>query len=116
MLRPAADPLIQGLIQGREEAFATLYDRLGPPLFRVALALLGSRHDAEDAVQDVFVGLVRARAGLAKVENLRAYLFTSLRRAAAKQGLSRKTQPSLSPVELLGLNVHESPGPDLEQL
>jgi RNA polymerase sigma-70 factor (ECF subfamily) len=83
MGEPVADPLLAGLAAGREEAFAALYAREGAALFRVAFALLGSRPDAEDAVQDVFVGLAQARSW-ASVVNLRAYLFTSLRHAAAR--------------------------------
>src|SRR4051794_30776344 len=84
MSAPAGDPLIRGLAGGDGAAFAAAYDRFGPALFRVALARLGSRADAEDAVQDVFVGLARAGSALAAVDNLRAYLFTALRHAAAK--------------------------------
>jgi RNA polymerase sigma-70 factor (ECF subfamily) len=84
------DPLLAGLAAGREEAFASLYAREGCALLRVAFALLGSRPDAEDAVQEVFVGLARARASWASVENLRAYLFTALRHAAAKAASRRR--------------------------
>ncbi len=84
MSEPAGDPLIRALAGGDAAAFAAAYDRFGPPLFRVALARLGSAADAEDAVQDVFVGLARAGPALAAVDNLRAYLFTALRHAAAK--------------------------------
>jgi RNA polymerase sigma-70 factor (ECF subfamily) len=87
-----ADPLLDGLAAGRQEAFTALYAREGGGLFRVGLALLGSRADAEDAVQEVFVGLVQARAAWASVENLRAYLFTALRHAAAKIALRRRRQ------------------------
>lgn len=52
--------------------------------------MLGSRPDAEDAVQDLFVNLVRARHKLSGVENLRAYLFASLRHAALKLADRRK--------------------------
>jgi RNA polymerase sigma-70 factor (ECF subfamily) len=83
------DPLIAGLVAGRDDAFAALFDRFGPSLLRVAHALLSSRHDAEDVVQEVFVGVVRARATLGSVENLRAYLFASLRRAALKRAARR---------------------------
>jgi RNA polymerase sigma-70 factor (ECF subfamily) len=101
MLRSADDPLIQGLAEGREEAFAVLYDRFAASLFQVALISLGSPHDAEDAVQEVFIGLLRARARLRNVENLRAYLFASLRRAVAKLATSPERQRSVSPDELL---------------
>jgi RNA polymerase sigma-70 factor, ECF subfamily len=89
MAEPPADPLLADLAAGREEAFAALYAREGAALFRAAVALLGCRADAEDAVQEVFVGLARARASLASVNNLRAYLFTALRHAAAKAAARR---------------------------
>lgn len=85
------DGLIAGLVAGREDAFAALYDRDAISLFRVAFAMLGSRQDAEDAVQEVFVSLVRARPRLARIDDLRSYLFASVRNAAIKLGASRKT-------------------------
>jgi RNA polymerase sigma-70 factor (ECF subfamily) len=108
----AGDPLLTDLAAGRGDAFAALYDRFGAALFRVALALLGSRPDAEDAVQEVFVGLVRARPALAEVKNLQAYLFTALRHAAAKIADSR---PRASPADLLQIAAAESRGLDTEQ-
>jgi len=87
-------PLIQGLAAGQEAAFAALYDRFAVPLFRVALAILGSRQDAEDAVQEVFVSLVRARHKLIGVENLRAYLFASLRHTAIRLSANHNLRTS----------------------
>jgi len=84
MVEPPGDPLLAGLAAGRDDAFAALFARDGAALFRVAYALLRSRPDAEDAVQEVFVGLAQTRAAVTHVENLRAYLFTALRHAAAK--------------------------------
>jgi RNA polymerase sigma-70 factor (ECF subfamily) len=89
----AGDPLLAGLAEGRDEAFAALYDRYGRPLFRVAWTLLRSRQDAEDAVQDVFLGLFRSRAVLGRVVNLRAYLFSALRRAAARLAARQVAAP-----------------------
>ena len=101
MAAPAGDPLLEGLAAGREEAYAALYDQFGAALFRVAHALLGSSQDAEDSIQEVFVGLVRARQSLKKVESLRAYLFSSLRRAAARLATQRKTRLGL-PLDQIG--------------
>lgn len=115
MLRPADDPLLQGLAEGREEAFAALYDQFGASLFQVALSVLGSRPDAEDAVQEVFVGLVRARARLRQVENLRAYLFAALRRAAARIAALPDRQRPLSPEELVRLSAPEPRGVDSDR-
>ncbi len=115
MLRPEGDPVVQGLAEGREEAFAALYDRFGPALFRVAWAMLGSRPDAEDAVQEVFVGLVRARQTLRKVENLRAYLFASLRHAVAKIAVARRPQDQVPLQDLIHVAAAQPPTLDLEQ-
>ncbi|MGH7169869.1 MAG: RNA polymerase sigma factor [Gemmataceae bacterium] len=115
MLRPADDPLIQGLAEGREEAFAALYDCFAASLFRVAVAMLGSPQDAEDVVQEVFVAVFRGRWRLRQVENLRAYLFAALRRAAARRATAASRQRSLSPQELAQISSPESIEQDEEQ-
>src|SRR3954447_6645099 len=92
MQNPSDRLLIQALALGEEQAFAALYDRLGPALFRVARALLGGRQDAEDAVQEVFVGLLRSRHSLVGVQNLRAYAFAALRSAAGRIAAARKKE------------------------
>ena len=85
------DALLEGLVAGREEAFAAAYDEYGGRLFAAACGMLGSREEAEDAVQDVFVGLVQARESLRRVRNLKAYLFASIRYAAVRRTRRRKT-------------------------
>ena len=97
MAEPPGDPLLAGLASGRDNAFAALFARDGPALFRVAHALLRSRPDAEDAVQEVFVGLAQTRRALTDIGNLRAYLFAALRHAAAKIAARR---PSVRPAPL----------------
>ncbi len=114
MLRPADDSLMRGLAEGRDEAFADLYDRFAPSLLRVAMRLLGSQQDAEDAVQEVFVGVVRARARLPTVENLRAYLFAALRRAAGRLASARR-ECVLSPEQEQALAAPEATGVDSER-
>ena len=104
--------LIQALAEGREEAFAALYDRYAPALFRVAWTLLRSRPDAEDAVQEVFLGLVRSRVPLAHVVNLRAYLFAALRHAAARLAARRPAGEPLPPDELTARTTQPDEGLD----
>jgi RNA polymerase sigma-70 factor (ECF subfamily) len=98
MSEPSGDELLAQLVAGREDAFAVLYDRYGAALYRVAFTLLGSRESAEDAVQEVFASLVRSRHMLAGVENLRAYLFAALRRAAVRIGTKRQAEPLVGEV------------------
>lgn len=59
-----------------------LYDQYARSLFRYALALTSSADDAEDAVQEVFVRIARDPKRLRKVQNVKAFLFTSVRNAS----------------------------------
>lgn len=92
---PAEDRLQAGLAEGRSDALAALYDRFGRALYRVAWTLLRSRQDAEDAVQEVFLGVVRSRAALSQVENLRAYLFSTLRHVVGRIAARRKNASTI---------------------
>lgn len=92
------DPLIAGLTAGDERAFAALYDRYGTRLYRTALGIVGRREDAEDAVQEVLISLVRSRKALAKVNDLTAYLFSALRRAAARCAQREKREPAAAQI------------------
>ena len=83
------DPLLRGLAAGSEQAFAELYDRFGARLYHAAVGMLHRREDAEDAVQEVFLAMVRSRRRLADVRDLTAYLFAALRRAAARRAARR---------------------------
>jgi RNA polymerase sigma-70 factor (ECF subfamily) len=65
-------------------------------MYRVAVGMVGSRQDAEDVVQDVFLAIVRSRERLSDVRDLTAYLFTALRRAAVRCALQRRALPASS--------------------
>ena len=78
--------LLPALAAGDEQAYATLYDILGERLFRVAVAITGSREEGLDLVQELFVAMVRSRDKLTGVKNLAPYMFTSLRRLAIRSG------------------------------
>ena len=94
MPRSTKDELAQADTGGREDALAALYDRWAERLYRTAWGLLGSREEAEDAVQDVFVALARTEGALERIQDPRAYLFASLRRAAARISLDRRKRQS----------------------
>jgi RNA polymerase sigma-70 factor (ECF subfamily) len=92
-MRPQPDEaLVADLAAGRSEAYAVLYDRYGAPLLRVARAMLGGAGEAEDAVQDVFVSLVRQRGRLALVVDWDAYLFAILRHAVGRRLMRRQAE------------------------
>lgn len=70
---------IASLAAGDPAAYARLYDRLGGRLLAAARLLTGSDHEAEDAVQDLFVALAKGRDRLGAVSDLDGYMFTALR-------------------------------------
>jgi len=84
MRDPAEERLLADLAEGREAAFAELYDRFGRSMYRVAWTMLRSNTDAEDAVQNVFLAILRSRKLLTRVENLRAYLFSIVRNSVLR--------------------------------
>ena len=80
---------LRRLAAGDSAAYGRLYDRYAPAMLRAAATMLGSVHDAQDAVQEVFLAVARARRRLAAVRNLRAYLFTALRHQCGRQSARR---------------------------
>ena len=61
------------------EEFIRLYLPLESGLYRVAFRLLGSREEAEDAVQDLYIRLWGSLDGLDRVNNPQAWCLTLLR-------------------------------------
>ena len=89
-MKPEQDrALLRRLAAGDTAAYGQLYDRYAPAMLRTAAMMLGSVHDAQDAVQEVFLSLTRGRGRLATVRNLRAYLFTALRHECGRQATRR---------------------------
>lgn len=78
--------LVKTARTGGEEAFLRLFDEHHLPLFRFAYRLTGSAADAEDMVQESFLGLLRPDCpydpGRA---SLRSYLFGAVRNQALKR-------------------------------
>ncbi len=70
--------------RGDRAAFGELYDACANRLHPYLVARLGSRHDADDVLQETFVRLARGRAKLGGVCNLNAYVFTVARNEAAR--------------------------------
>ncbi|MBI3829497.1 MAG: RNA polymerase sigma factor [Planctomycetes bacterium] len=67
----------------------------GERMLRQAKRLLASDADAEDAVQDVLLSILRAPHVLSDVESLGAWLFTLVRRRCYDilRGVSRRPKP-----------------------
>ncbi len=92
--RPADEELLQGMQNGDEEAFLTLYRRWQAPIFRFAWRMSGSRQAAEDATQEVFMALVRNSSGYCAANgSFRSWLY-GVARHVTRRAMEREKQPS----------------------
>jgi len=78
------DPLGKRLARGEQTAFAELYAACADRCHHYLTVLLGSRHAADDVLQETFVRLARMAPKLADVANLNAYVFTVARREGVR--------------------------------
>ncbi len=78
-------PCWERLKSGNPDALGYLYDRYVDALFAAALRLTPDRHLAQDAIQEVFVGLWQYRNGIGIVHHSLAYLQKSLRNILLRQ-------------------------------
>ena len=96
---PQDTELIAGMIRGESGSFADLYEKYRARLHHYALSLVRSRTEAEDVVQDVFVGLAKQASSGRAPRELSAYLYVSVRNRCVDR-LRRKPELPLEGVEL----------------
>ncbi len=78
--------LSEAFASGSHEALAECYRRWSPLVLAIASRSLGSRHDAEDVVQQVFVSAWKSRGTLRPAEHaLPAWLIGIARRRVADE-------------------------------
>ena len=95
------------------ESLAGLYARLGPRLYRYALAILSSPQDAEEIVQDLLVAFAETSE---RPQDPAAYLIRATRNAALKQmGRARRRRELLKERQVL-LVPREPGDPALDDL
>ncbi|MEO8373209.1 MAG: sigma-70 family RNA polymerase sigma factor [Candidatus Solibacter sp.] len=95
---------LQAARQGREDAFLQLFDEHHLPLFRFACRLTGSAADAEDVVQECFLGLLRPGCAYdPERTSLRTYLFGVVRNQVLKrQRQHARISPGVSETSAAG--------------
>jgi RNA polymerase sigma-70 factor, ECF subfamily len=105
-------------LTGDEADFTSLVQRQARFVFRVAYAVLLNPHDAEDAVQEIFLKLYRNN-GWRQAENERAFLARAAWRAAVDMRRRLGSQPGASPqIDLEDLSAAKNepgspqPGPE----
>lgn len=69
---------VQRAAAGDAAAFGVLYEQVYTDLYRYALYALGSREEAEDAVQETALEAFRGLHGLRRPDAFRGWMFTIL--------------------------------------
>ena len=93
MSKPDDAQLLRRTARGHQADARELWLRFAPGLTRYARTLVPSEPDAEDVVQNVFCSILRMTPRQAsRVQDVRAYLTASVRRAALNQlrGIRRR--------------------------
>lgn len=106
--------LAAGLIAGEDWAVAEAWQRFAPMVLTTAERALGSKSDAEDLTQDVFVRAFQRVATLREPSSLRSFVYSIALRTLKSELRYRRLRKWLlfeSPETLL--NVRHSP-PDFE--
>lgn len=67
--------LARRAVGGDERAFAAIFDRYHQPLYRYCLAIVGDSQDAQDALQNTMVKVLRALPGEERRIELKPWLY-----------------------------------------
>lgn len=86
--------LIKRAKHGDTKAFSALYSRIYTDMYRFALYMLGSPHDAEDAVSETVIAAYEGISRLRKDESFRSWIFVILSNRCMKILRSRGREAS----------------------
>lgn len=104
-----------------DDALTTTFRKVGPAMFRQALAVLGDRAAAEDVVQEAFLRTWRRRERLRDPGQLDGYLVQAARNLALDQRRWRErraavTEADAAPEDALVVPRSEDAAADAERL
>ena len=100
---------------GDADALAELYARLGPHVYALSHALLHSREEAEEVLQDIFARLSSGRHGYRPVlGSPRAFIYPLARNAALSGRRARGARPASLDPELVSPDLLAAQQPDLD--
>jgi RNA polymerase sigma-70 factor (ECF subfamily) len=84
--------------QAKEEALAALVSQYAATLYRVAFSVLRNASDAEDAVQEAFVRVLRHRDTLGEIRDHRVWLIRIVWNVVLDRKRRMKTRPETDDV------------------
>ena len=83
----------EGRQHAQEEALAALVDQYASTLYRVAFSVLHNQSDAEDAVQEAFLRVLRHRETLGEIRDHRVWLIRIVWNIVLDRKRRAKTRP-----------------------
>jgi RNA polymerase sigma factor (sigma-70 family) len=95
------DNLTRRAIEGDERAFSAIFHRYHQDLYRYCLALLGNPHDAQDALQNTMVKVLRALPGEERRIELKPWLYRIAHNEAIDLRRRRREADRLDPERLV---------------
>ncbi len=101
--------------RAEDEALAALVDQYAGALYRVAFSVLRNQADAEDAVQEAFVRVLRHRDSLGEVRDHRVWLIRIVWNIVLDRKRRAKTRPETDDVSELA-RVLPSTGLSAEEI
>jgi RNA polymerase sigma factor (sigma-70 family) len=91
------DRLAQRATKGDERAFAAIYDRYHQGLYRFCLAVVGNPQDAQDALQNTMVKVLRALPGEKRRIQLKPWLYRIARNESIELLRRRRDSVEIEP-------------------
>jgi RNA polymerase sigma-70 factor (ECF subfamily) len=86
--------LLRRAEHGDQAAFHALVDRHAQRLYRLAVSLIGNAADAEDVLQETFIGAFRGLASFEGRASVKTWLTRILVNQAARWRRSRRSRPA----------------------
>jgi len=102
--------LVQRIRDGDEAAFRELVNRYGEGLYGLACSVLGSASDAEDVLQETFLGAFRRIGAFEGRSSIKTWLVRILLNHASKLRRSRRVRRTAALPEQFGPDDGEAPG------
>jgi RNA polymerase sigma-70 factor (ECF subfamily) len=91
--------LVKALARGDEKAFATLVDRYHASLLRLAMSYVATREQAEDVVQETWLGVLNGIDRFEGRSSLKTWIFRILVNRAKTKGVRERRSVPFSSLE-----------------
>lgn len=96
-----------------QQAFKQLYQLLFFRLYQFAYSYVRSKENAEEVVNDVFLGLWQKRDTLDAISNINVYLYVAVKNASLNQLRKNKISSPVSLDDLTISHLHLTSNPEL---